>query len=92
MREVLAYIKTKKAEFAALPTFEFMRDRSVAPEQRLALAPCMAHYVMTFADINAFVLRQEPARDKYQELVNIHTYEDASHWPWYVEDLAKLGL
>jgi hypothetical protein len=92
MRDVLAYIQEQKRAFAALPVFEFMRDPSVPPEQRLALAPCMAHYVMTFADVNVYVLRQEPALDRYQELVNIHTYEDASHWPWYVEDLQRLGL
>jgi hypothetical protein len=92
MREVLAFIHHKKRQFASLPVFDFMRDRGITPEQRLALAPCMAHYVMTFADVNAYVLRQEPAADPYQELVNIHTYEDASHWPWYVDDLARLGL
>ena len=92
MRDVLAFIQQKKREFAALPVFDFMRDARVPPEQRLALAPCMAHYVMTFADVNVYVLRQEPATDRFQELVNIHTYEDASHWPWYVEDLARLGL
>ena len=92
MREVLDFIQQKKAEFAGLPVFGFMRNRGVPPEQRLALAPCMAHYVMTFADVNLYVLRQEPAQDRYQELVNVHTYEDANHWPWYVDDMARLGL
>src|SRR4051812_31622154 len=92
MREVLAFIHHQKRQFASLPVFDFMRDLAIAPEQRLALAPCMAHYVMTFADVNAYALRQEPAPDKDQELVNIRTYEDARHWPWYVDDLARLGL
>ena len=30
--------------------------------------------------------------DHYQLLVNAHTYEDDHHWPWYLEDLEKLGL
>lgn len=92
MKPVLDRIQQRTREFSELPVFRYMADRSIDPAQRLALAPCMAHYVMTFADMNAHVLREEPARDRYQELVNVHTQEDASHWPWFAADLARLGL
>ena len=92
MKPVLDHIKSRTEEFSRLPVFAYMADQSIAPEQRLSLAPCMAHYVMTFADMNAYVFREEPAQNKYQHLVNIHTREDASHWPWFVADLKRLGL
>jgi hypothetical protein len=38
------------------------------------------------------MLRQEPATDIYQQRVNLHTYEDDHHWPWYLEDFFKLGF
>jgi hypothetical protein len=28
----------------------------------------------------------EPTTNTYQEQVNLHTYEDERHWPWYLED------
>jgi hypothetical protein len=92
MRLLLEHIRSKTEEFSRLPVFAFMADQSIDPAQRLSLAPCMAHYVMTFADMNAHVFREEPTQDKYQKLVNVHTYEDASHWPWFVADLKRLGL
>src|SRR5690349_20389405 len=92
MKPVLDHIKSTTEKFSRLPVFAYMSDQSIDPAQRLSLAPCMAHYVMTFADMNAYVLREEPAKTQYQHLVNVHTYEDASHWPWFVADLKRLGL
>jgi hypothetical protein len=46
---------------------------------------------MTFSDLYAMVFREEPARDKLQEIVNAHTYEDGGHWKWFLADLPKLG-
>jgi hypothetical protein len=37
------------------------------------------------------VLRVEPSSDPCQRIINAHTYEDDHHWPWYLEDFAKLG-
>lgn len=90
MREVFAFIAQKQEEFAQLPLFEFMRDRSYAPRQRFAFAPCAAPFIMGFADLNKYVLRQEPTQDKVQAILNQHTYEDDHHWQWFLEDLEKL--
>jgi predicted membrane-bound spermidine synthase len=37
------------------------------------------------------VLREEPAKDDFQALVNAHTQEDGGHWNWFLADLASLG-
>lgn len=92
MRQVMKHIFEKKRAYALLPLFQWMRDEGIDQRQRLAFYPCMAHFILTFGDLNKFVLRNEPANDRYQELVNGHTYEDDHHWPWYLEDFTKLGF
>jgi hypothetical protein len=52
----------------------------------------MAYFILSFGDLNKYILRKEPAEDVHQERINGHTYEDDHHWPWYLEDLNKLGF
>lgn len=90
MRTILEYVDRKTTEYERLPLFEFMRDEAISLQDRLAFVPALAHFVMTFSDIYAHVLRDEPASDRYQELVNAHTYEDGGHWKWFLADLVTL--
>ena len=92
MKKVLALIEHKKGEFAKLPLFEFMRDPSIDPKQRLAWAPCAAPFIMSFGELNRDVLREEPTTDKIQLAINKHTYEEYEHCQWFLEDLNKLGF
>ncbi|MGK3994249.1 hypothetical protein [Sorangium sp. So ce1024] len=92
MRQVLRHIFAKKQAYARLPLFERMRDERLDPAERLAFYPCMAYFIMSFGDLNRFVLRDERDPDMYQDMVNLHTREDDHHWPWYLEDLTKLGF
>ncbi|HET9953558.1 MAG TPA: hypothetical protein VFQ61_03590 [Polyangiaceae bacterium] len=92
MREVMKYIFGRKKEYTQLPLFEWMRDDRLAPIDRLAFYPCMAPFILSFGDLNKFVLRSEPTNDPFQEMVNVHSYEDDHHWPWYLEDFTKLGF
>lgn len=80
-----------KRAYANLPFFDFLRDESIPPRQRLAFVPCMAPFILDFGDLNRFVMRDETSSDPLQQLVNVHTYEDDHHWPWYLEDLERLG-
>ncbi|MEH2086167.1 hypothetical protein [Nostoc sp.] len=90
MQQVLALIEQKKQEFAQLPLFTFMQDKSINPRQRLAWAPCAAHFIMNFAELNKYFLRVEPTNDPIQTLINKYTYEDDDHWLWFLEDLKNL--
>jgi hypothetical protein len=92
MKEILALIESKKREFSQLPFFEYLRDQSIAPRQRLAFAPCAAPFIMSFGELNRLVFRDEPTDDPIQEIINKHTYEDDHHWLWFLEDLDNLGL
>lgn len=92
MKTVLQHILINKARYAQLPLFEFLRDENRTPQERLAFLPHIAFFIMAFADVNKLMLRNEtPAADIYQRKVNAHTHEDDHHWPWYLEDLDKLG-
>lgn len=90
MKDILAYIEGKKVSYAKLPFFDFLRDRTIPPQQRLAFAPSFAFFVMGFGELNKHAFRQEPTTDKVQAIINQHTYEDDSHWIWFLEDLTKL--
>lgn len=98
MKEVLELIEQKKQEFAKLPFFEFLGDKSIDPRQRLIWVPYIAPFVMTFGELNQYFLRNETfvsekvADNQLQELINQHTYEDQYHWIWFLEDLEKMEL
>jgi hypothetical protein len=92
MKEILEIIESKKQEFAQLALFDFMQNKSINPRQRLSFAPCMAHYVMSFSDLNKYVLRTNDSDDKIKSIINTHTNEDDDHWYWYLWDIEKLGL
>jgi hypothetical protein len=92
MRAVLAAIEERKRAFARHPFFAFLQDESLTPEERLAFYPCIAHWIMSFADLNKHFLRVEGPADVHQERVNRYTREDDDHWRLYVEDFRKLGF
>ena len=92
MKDILDLIQQKQASYAQLPFFQFMRNSSIPPKERLAFAPCAAYFIMSFADLNKYILRQEPTEDKIQAILNQHTYEDDFHWQWFLEDMQKLGF
>jgi len=90
LREVLKRIQDQQAEYAKGAFLAFLRDTNVDVRQRLAFAPHVAHYVLTFADLCTMVLPEEPPSDRYQELVNANCFEDKQHWQWFLADLGRL--
>jgi hypothetical protein len=91
MRTVLQHILLRKRAYARLPFFDHLRDDTLPAADRLSFFPCMAPFILAFGDLNRYVLRVEPTDDPYLAMINAHTYEDDHHWPWYLEDYAKLG-
>ena len=92
MKAVMRELAQAKRHYSKLPLFEFLRNESITPRDRLGFFPCMAPFILAFSDLNRFVLRDESSQDPHQALVNEHTHEDDHHWPWYLEDLTKLGF
>lgn len=92
MKSVMRELAQAKRHYSRLPLFEFLRSESIAPRDRLAFYPCMAPFILAFSDLNRFVFRDEASRDPYQRHINERTYLDDNHWPWYLEDLVRLGF
>ncbi|MBD0261462.1 MAG: hypothetical protein ICV78_01740 [Tolypothrix sp. Co-bin9] len=92
MKATLRHILNLKKEYNKLPFFDFLRDETLSARQRLEFYPCMAPFIMSFGDLNRYVMRLEPTSDPYQAMVNEHSYEDDHHWSWYLEDFIKLGF
>lgn len=92
MKEVLELIEQRKKQFAKLPFFEYLLDKSIDPRQRLIWVPCFTHVTMSLAELNKYVLRQEPSDNPLQNIINKHTYEEDYHWVWFLGDIEKLGF
>lgn len=91
MEEILALIEENKSMFSELNLFYFLRDKNINPTKRLAFAPCISPFVMSFGDLNKYVLQQHPTSDKIQQIINQHTLEEHNHWNWFLEDIQSLG-
>jgi hypothetical protein len=92
MKRVLAHITVCSERFAQEPMFRYLRDKSIDPKQRLCFMPMMAHFVFSFMDINKYIFRNEALNTPLQRVINIHTYEDATHWPWWIRDMKNADL
>jgi len=92
MKAVMRELAQAKRHYSTLPLFEFLRDDGLSPRDRLAFVPAMTPFILAFSDLNRFVFRDESSKDPHQFLINEHTYEDDHHWPWFLEDLTKLGF
>ncbi|MGC4091462.1 MAG: hypothetical protein QM756_27005 [Polyangiaceae bacterium] len=92
MRQVFKHIEERSKQFDQRPLFLFLKNQDISARQRLEFIPWVSHFVMTFADLYHFFLTEEPAQDRYQELVNQHLSEEGTHWKWFLSDLTALGL
>lgn len=92
MKEIIAFIKTKKQEFAQLPLFEFLANKNIHPKQRLIFAPILDPLAVGLSDLNKYVLRESSSNNKVQELINKYTYKENYYWHEYLEYLEELGF
>jgi hypothetical protein len=91
MQRLLERLDERAAEYAAAPFLTFLRDPTVDPKRKLAFAPHVAHFVLTFGDLCTHILPEDPPSDPWQALVNANCREDDGHWRWYLRDLATLS-
>jgi hypothetical protein len=87
----MEHLDSKLREYAEAPFLAYLRDSGIDPRRRLAFAPHVAHFVLTFGDLCSLVLLEDQPHDRYQELVNANSREDQGHWRWFLTDLALLG-
>jgi len=92
VKKIFEYIANKSATFTQHPLFTYLRDSSIDPLERLKFVPSSVHFVMTFADLYHFSLKEPEPRDRFEELANQHLSEEATHWKWFLADLSNLDL
>lgn len=92
MKRILDYIEQKKSDLAQTPFMTFVANRGIAPRLRLGFAPCIAPFVMSFGDLNKYVLRDEASPDKLQGIINVHSRVDDHHWRMFLRDVQQLDL
>jgi hypothetical protein len=89
--DLFSRIRERQASFAKLPFFSFLRDATRTPQERLVFTPAAAPFIMAFGDFNKHILYRETASDPLQQVINVHSKEDESHYQLYLRDLDTLG-
>ena len=96
MKTTLSRVEARAAEVQRHPFLLWLADGTVPARRRLsAWLPEAAFFVFGFRDLNAEVLRYPEAEAilcPRKRAINQHLAEDATHWPWYLQDLRTLGL
>ena len=92
MKSIMKYVLQQKNDYGKLPFFDYLRDETLSARDRLAFYPCMAHFILSFGDLNRYVLMDRTTTDPYQKIINSHALACARHWSLYLEDFTKLGL
>jgi len=92
MKDILELIQRKGQEFGQLELFELFKNSSITAKDKMLWVPYFSPFIMGFSELNKSVFRKEATDDKLQEIINQHTYEDESHWVWFLKDIEILGL
>ncbi|MGQ8819035.1 hypothetical protein [Serratia sp. NA_13] len=85
-------IEEKKKKFANHKFFSYICDTSRSLEERLSFLPNMSHFIMSFGDINKYVLPFPLPQNDLEKAINTHAEEDSNHWPWFISDLQQLNM
>ncbi|WP_434777487.1 hypothetical protein [Neisseria sp. Ec49-e6-T10] len=92
MNEIMQYIHNQKKQFSHLSFFQQLKNPSISPKNKLCFLPTMSHFIMSFADLNKYVLKFPAPKNEFEQAVNIHAAEDENHWQWFIHDLETLKL
>ncbi|KAB8036968.1 hypothetical protein GCL60_14105 [Silvanigrella paludirubra] len=90
MKDIKNYILSYKIKYEQNPLILFLNNSSLDPYKRLSLAPCLAHFAMSFSDLNKFIYRNLEQKDMFQEIINEHTFEDERHATLFIKDMKQL--
>ncbi|MBB6498394.1 hypothetical protein [Pedobacter cryoconitis] len=92
MEKLSTYLQELKHNFEQHPFFNYIKTSDGPINQRLRFLPEMAHFVMSFSDLNKYVLPFVNPSTDLEIAVNMHALEDANHSMWYISDLDTMGF
>ncbi|MFM9270175.1 hypothetical protein ACJ7V3_07915 [Halomonas elongata] len=84
-------VQDKKELFMGHSFFDFLNDSSISVDKRISFLPYLSYFVMSFSDLNKYILPFENPKDDLEYAVNIHSSEDANHWQWLLNDIRSIG-
>ncbi|MDI2090403.1 hypothetical protein [Commensalibacter oyaizuii] len=91
LKHIIPYINNKKQQFAQLPLFNLLKNNEFSAQDKLvSILPVMSHFIMSFGDLNRYVLKYPSPKNQIEEAINVHAEEDQSHWKWFIHDLKLL--
>lgn len=85
MQQVLEQMRECQQTFARSPFMGFLQDTCLSPQERLSFLPCVAPFVLGFADLSRALMG--PGAEAAPELP-----QESTHWGLYLNDLEVLGL
>ena len=94
MQTIISYIEDKRKEYELHPFFtQLLGNYDIPGERRLAWVPSVIPFIMSYADLNQCVFRKTEAgsfEDRFEAMLNSHSYEEDFHWQWLLNDLDRL--
>lgn len=92
MRNILLHINEHKKIFSKHVFFDYIRNINFPIDKKLSFLPEMAYFIMSFGDINRYVIPFTNPKDEFERAVNKHAEEDSNHWRWYLSDLEDMNF
>lgn len=92
MRQIWKLLNESRSEIEQHPFFSWINSSQVPLSARFVFSPVMIDFIMSFADLNKWFLRYEDPQDEFQQNINTHTEEDATHSRFFVENWSHLKL
>jgi hypothetical protein len=92
VKQILDLVELKKKEFAKLPFFDFIADKSIDPRKKFVWAPYVSPFIMGLKDVYSYAVFEKDVTDPINSYMNRHALEEGHHALWYIQDLKKLGF
>ncbi|HTV17885.1 MAG TPA: hypothetical protein VMG12_04420, partial [Polyangiaceae bacterium] len=92
MKEMWKVLDARRAETEAHPFFRWLSSDEVPLGERFVFTPVLIDFIMSFADLNKWFLRYASPDGDWEQAINDHTSEDATHSLLFVQNWAHLNI
>lgn len=92
MKQILDLVELKKEEFAKIPFFDFIADKSIDPRKKFVWTPYAAPFLMGLKDVFSYGIFEKNITDPIHKHLNNHAIEEGIHALWYLQDLQKFNF
>jgi hypothetical protein len=90
MKRIIALVEQEQHALEQNPLFQWLRQVDEDDPRKINFIPSMYFYILAFRDLLNLITGDEDGA--LQTAVNAYVDEDAGHYLWYIEDMAKAGF